>query len=120
MSYPLRLVLPIPPRELHPNARPHYRTKARLTRRCRERTRTETFALQPPRLRRAVLHVHWFWPDKRPRDTFDACASLKAYIDGMVDGGAIVDDSWQHMSVGNVSVSVDQKNPRVELTLEAA
>jgi hypothetical protein len=45
--------------------------------------------------------------------------ALKPSIDGIVDSGLVEGDSWQQMTVYNVSVEIDRKNPRVEITLNS-
>ncbi len=60
-----------------------------------------------------------FVPDNRPRDTCNILQSLKPSIDGIVDSGLVEGDSWQQMRVYNVSVAIDRKNPRVEITINS-
>jgi hypothetical protein len=44
----------------------------------------------------------------------------KAYIDGCKDAKLIAEDNWQVLHIAAISVAIDAKNPRVELTFERA
>ena len=58
-------------------------------------------------------------PNDRPRDTCNILQALKPTIDGIVDSGLVEGDSWQQMKLYNVSVEIDKKNPRVEITINS-
>jgi len=97
----LRIELPgLPPKELSPNARVHWRKKADETKlyRCDTGWRA-IFAkdgkdwLAPDM---AKVDVTFVVPDKRRRDKTNLAASFKAALDGLVDAGVIKDDSHDH------------------------
>ena len=60
-----------------------------------------------------------FVPDDRPRDTCNILQALKPTIDGIVDSGLVEGDSWQQMKLYNVTVEIDKKNPRGEITINS-
>jgi hypothetical protein len=80
------------------NARQHYMAHAKAMKEARERARdaaTDAVAAaewQPPP--RAEVHAWVIVPDERKRDIDNAVASLKPYLDGLVDGGVLKGDSW--------------------------
>jgi hypothetical protein len=53
-----------------------------------------------------------------PRDEANALAALKAAIDGIVDAGALIDDSRRHLHIAGVTISAEW-GPQVRITLEA-
>lgn len=69
------------------------------------------------RFTRPVLSIDFYWPDRRRRDTLNAVQSIKPYVDGVTDSGAIPDDNWQVLSIGHIRSHLDKTNPRVVLTL---
>ena len=112
------VVLSLPPRELSPNARPHWAAKARAVRQYREAAYLLALAEQPARpMRRARVTATFFFRDKRRRDGDNLLASLKPAFDGLADAGIVADDSAMiHMPVEQ---RVDRQNPRVEIAVEA-
>lgn len=60
-----------------------------------------------------------FVPNNLPRDTCNILQALKPTIDSIVESGLVEGDSWQQMKLYNVSVEIDNKNPRVEITINA-
>jgi hypothetical protein len=113
----------IPPRELWPNGRPNPFAKARAVRAHRDTARmTAAAAVTLGRIgkpwERATLQTAFYWPDLRRRDEGNAVASLKAYIDGLVDGGLLVDDSTANLRHLPATFDIDRKAPRVDLTIE--
>lgn len=70
--------------------------------------------------RRAAVEMVFFWPDTRRRDEDNAISSTKPHRDGMVDGGALVDDRKAIAGgLGITSLScrfeVDKLRPRLEI-----
>ena len=98
----LRIELPLPPKELSPNARVHYQVRARATREAKDEV-IIALAQQPPALRflrprpyeRATVTVTFIVPDRRNRDKGNLIGSAKPYLDGLVDAGVIADDNWK-------------------------
>ena len=117
----ITITIPIPAKELSPNWRGHWATKARRKAESREAAswRSKTFlavnAERQPRWERASARVTFHWPDKRRRDPDNAMASLKATWDGIADAGIVANDSgiWPERPV----FAVDRANPRVEIII---
>jgi len=54
---------------------------------------------KPPRpYEKAHITITWVAKDKRRRDTDNLFSSMKAYIDGLVEAGLLVDDDAMHVS----------------------
>ena len=60
----------------------------------------------------------FYYKDKRRRDPDSAIGSLKAAYDGLVDGGIVEDDDYDHMTRMPPKFLIDSKYPRVELTIK--
>lgn len=98
----LRLELPYPDPRLSPNARVHYYTLNRAKAEAKEqvlvalleqaRWKIGKWYKRKP-LDRATVTVTFIVGDKKRRDHGNAIASAKAYIDGLVDAGVIIDDN---------------------------
>jgi crossover junction endodeoxyribonuclease RusA len=92
----LKLTLPWPLKELSPNARTHWRTLAKAKKAYRQAcawTATEQGVrrIDPGPLVVSLLFVP---PDRRPRDTDNMLASLKAGLDGLADVLGVDDRLW--------------------------
>jgi crossover junction endodeoxyribonuclease RusA len=115
MSKEVKVTLPLPPKQLSPNARVHWAVKAKAVKQYREDARWAV-----------INHCHYHWPAAEVQATFyhsrnarrdkdNLLSSLKAAFDGLVDGGLLSDDSGlTHLPV---RTDIDKKNPRVELTI---
>lgn len=118
----VRLTLPLPPRELSPNARTHWARKARSVaayRLCAETmARKVVRASQRSRWDRAEVRTTFYLPDRRRRDRDNLMASMKAAWDGLVDAEILSDDRGlvQYPPV----LEVDRENPRVEIEVRPA
>ena len=113
----LTITLRLPPRELSPNARPHYLAKAEIVKAYRRGAYLKALVWQPrsPLALARVTARFWF-KDRRRRDRDNLLASLKAAFDGLADAGVVADDSRMiHMPV---ECDVDRRRPRVEITVE--
>lgn len=83
------LILPWPPRELHPNARVHWSKRAKQTK--IERKAAAYLAMMAgwasERLPEGRLHlwIDFYPPDRRKRDDDGLLASMKAARDGIAD-----------------------------------
>lgn len=120
MGDSLIITLPLPPPELHPNARPHYMAKAAKTKRYR--MDAYLVALHARREARHVLpwpsasvRVTRYAKTKRRADRDNVLASLKAAFDGIADAGVVLDDS--QLTYLPVVMAVDATDPRVEIEL---
>lgn len=109
----MTITLPLPPRELHPNSRPHWRTKAKHTKAYRHASWAACPFDRHARWKEATVQATFYFKDARRRDRDGMLSSLKAAFDGLADAGLIADDSGlTHLPV---IVKVDKLNPRVEL-----
>lgn len=91
-------VLDIPPGDLlNANERVHWAVRARRTRDLKRDAYVVAMSRGVPRMDRirvvGVVHP----PDRRRRDPHNLYPTLKAYIDGIVQAGVIVDDDAEHL-----------------------
>jgi Holliday junction resolvase RusA-like endonuclease len=90
----------LPDPDLSPNKRHHYMQVYRAKHAAKE----EAFLLvlhqgRPPKpYEKAHITVTWVAKDKRRRDPDNLFASMKSYIDGLVEVGLIEDDSAMHVT----------------------
>ena len=95
----LRIVLPLPPKELSPNAGKKW--PVGMINRITQKAQSDTIALvreQIPRgvpLEQATVTVTFVVPDQRDRDKDNLVAASKPYMDGLVKAGVIIDDNWK-------------------------
>jgi crossover junction endodeoxyribonuclease RusA len=111
--------LPLPRRTLSPNARPHWRTKARAVKAYRTLAwalAVEALGGKRPGWPRARARARFFFVDSRKRDGDNFLASLKSAFDGIADAGAVANDSG--LAHEPPEFHVDRERPRVEITLE--
>ncbi len=93
----------LPPREASPNARVHYMKLANVKRNMKDVMIASV--LEMPSMDRPVepmekahLTITFKASDKRRRDIDNLLSASKAYIDGLVAAGIIVDDSSDNLS----------------------
>jgi len=85
------LELPLPPKALHPNSRPHWRTKAEAVKRARRDARLVAGPQRPSApFARATVQATFYVA--RRNDTDNLAAWLKSYLDGLQDGGIVAND----------------------------
>ncbi|MBE3099905.1 MAG: RusA family crossover junction endodeoxyribonuclease [Planctomycetes bacterium] len=118
MGTPMVIVLPLPSRELSPNARPHYMAKARAVKRYRETAYLLALAERPARpMHAAKVTARFFFSTRRRRDRDNLLASLKPAFDSIADARVVTNDAGMiHMPVEQY---VDRTDPRVEIVVEA-
>ncbi len=63
------------------------------------------------------VDVRIFYRTNRTRDEDNAMGSLKSYYDGIVDSGLVADDDKSNMVRTIPELLLDDKSPRVEMTL---
>lgn len=117
----MKIVLPLPPRALSPNARGHWAPKARAVKQYRMIAFIEAKnagAGRGPAWERAEVRTVFCVPDNRRRDPDNLLASCKAALDGIVDSGLLTDD--RYLILHPPVVVVDRKWPRVEIELTEA
>lgn len=118
----MTIILQLPPKELHPNARTHWRVKALHTKAYRLAAALSAktwirsgMGSMPTRWPAATVEATFYFRDARRRDRDGMLSSLKAAFDGLSDAGLIADDSGlTHLPV---VVAIDRRNPRVELNV---
>ena len=126
----LRVLLPLPAKALHPNARVHWRVKHKATKEARRKaffagwealvTMGKPCAVAPPMWEAATVKIVWYAKTRRWPDPDNALAATKAYMDGLaapthngIGAGIIANDSG--FSFLPVKVETDKENPRVEI-----
>lgn len=87
------VALPWPPRELSPNARPHWAAKARAVKQYRQACAwaCKAAGLTAPAVERIHLWVDFYPPSRRKIDDDNLIASFKAGRDGIADALGIDD-----------------------------
>jgi crossover junction endodeoxyribonuclease RusA len=117
MTEPQRfsVVLPIPNRVLSPNARVHWRRKAKATKAYRKNAYLVALHLGEPRWTNARIELDFYFDTNRKRDKDNLLASMKAAMDGFADAGVIVNDSG--FEYASPRLHVDKENPRVVVTI---
>jgi Holliday junction resolvase RusA-like endonuclease len=93
----LHIRLPKPPQELHPNHKCHPMLRSRLTRKARTNARLLSLVAldrrPAPYWTKVQIRVTWWFKVDRRRDERNLDGWLKAYVDGIVDAGIMIDDS---------------------------
>ena len=90
------ILVVIPGRPPSPNARRHWRAISKDNAHWKEIARLATVEALPTGwepLRRCRMTVEFVVPDRRDRDDDNLIAAQKPCVDGIVRGGAILDDS---------------------------
>jgi len=105
------ITLPLPSRNLSPNARVHWSKLADFKKRARRLAAFETFA-QIGQQQFKGYRLDFFWPNKRRRDKDNATACCKAYLDGVADCTGQDDSEWDF---DGVRFEIDRENPRLEI-----
>lgn len=83
---------------LSANDRHHWRKKAERTRYWRQLAAVCVHAAQVEQLTgRVHITVTFAWPDRRRRDVGNLAPTVKAIVDGLVDGGLLPDDDDKHV-----------------------
>lgn len=115
----IRITLTLPPADLSPNARVHWRRKARAVKAYRDQAYLEAIQAggRNARWADAVSEVAFYWPDGRQRDYDNASATLKPAWDGMVDAGLLVGDASKSLSHRPIKFGISGDHPRVEIRL---
>jgi crossover junction endodeoxyribonuclease RusA len=112
----LVVTLPLPPKELSPNARAHWRKKSAAVKAYRALAANAVRLVgRVPRWEGATMTAVVYMPDARTPDDDNAAAALKAARDGIADAGLVENDRDIH--AGRTAVQVDRDRPRVEITL---
>ena len=124
MSESFTISLPLPGGLLSPNYRPGSHgsrmAQAGATKKYRKLAREAVEAVQLEDLPwgKCSVKARFYYYAKRKRDPDNACGSLKAVYDGIVDAGVVKDDDWERMEREKPDCNHDPLHPRVELTVE--
>lgn len=110
--------MPIPHRMLSPNARPHWRAKAKHVAAARASAEMHARAAcnTAPKWKRARVTLRWIRATARTADVQNLIAWIKPHIDGIEDAGIIEND--RGLEWGAVEQTKDKANPRIEITIE--
>ena len=90
----------LPDPALSPNKRLHYMELYKAKASAKQEAAALVLAQgKPPRpYEKAHITITWVAKDKRRRDTDNLFSSMKAYIDGLVEAGLLVDDDAMRAS----------------------
>jgi len=118
----LIITLPLPHADLSPNARVHRmqlarrKKKARLDGGLAAKVAINASNLPTaPRWAAVTVECHWFFRERRRRDSDNLTASLKAAMDGLTDAGVWLDDSG--VKPLPPVIAYDAADPRVEIVV---
>ena len=105
------ITLPLPSRNLSPNARNHWSKLANFKKQARRLAALETWDQVGPAMFKGY-RLDFYWPTKRRRDKDNAAAMCKAYLDGVADCTGQDDSEWEFYGV---RFAIDKENPRLEI-----
>ncbi len=116
----ITITLDLPPKQLSPNSRTHWRPRALATKRYKESAQMCAIAAKDGERfewQKASAKCSFYFPDARRRDEDNARASLKAAFDGIVKAGILADDSTRHLTHEPAEFGIDRDRPRVEIRI---
>lgn len=120
----MQFVLPWPHKNLSPNARPHWSTKAKAVKGARHMAKYTALEaagrdvakfIETFRAGRVSVRYEFFPKDRRRRDVDNLMASTKAYTDGIADALAM-DDSRFRIAAEIASETARQPFVRVRVS----
>jgi crossover junction endodeoxyribonuclease RusA len=106
------ITLPLPSRNLSPNARVHWSKLANFKKQARRLAALEAFDQYMIGAPFKGYRLDFYWPTKRRRDKDNATAMCKAYLDGVADALGQDDSEWDF---DGVRFAIDKENPRLEI-----
>ena len=114
----MTITLQLPPQQLKPNGRYHWRAKAAKVAQYRADARYAAMAAaydcqQAEALSAATVRVRAFWPTVRKMDPDNLLATMKAAFDGFTDAGIWLDD--REITFLPSLQDKDAANPRIEI-----
>ena len=119
-----RIILPHPHRSLHPNSPVFSRggriNKAKQAKQCRKLSKEaiEELMLDTTPWPCVSVVYDWYFTIKRDRDDDNYIAACKAYRDGIVDAGLVLDDNSLMWRTAGCFFHVGAKETkRLEITL---
>jgi crossover junction endodeoxyribonuclease RusA len=119
----ITIILPLPSRTTHPNARGHWAVKARATKQQRQDAYYAALAAldcrEPPRWKHATIHAAFYKPNGRVLGDADNCVAwLKASADGIADAGILDNDRGLVWLAPTQIVGKTAGEPRVVVTIK--
>ncbi len=113
------IILPLPPAAMNPNgSHGHWAQVARARKKCRKLACEAVKAEQIDETwQRVEVKAVFFYYQKRRRDGSNFNTRLKSYFDGIVDGGLVVDDDYEHWTTMPPEFFIDRTQGRVEITI---
>lgn len=105
----------LPDKRLSPNAREHFMRKASVVADIRKEawvTARNAWGSEPA-MKQARIIYKFIVTTRGRRDVENLLSSCKGAVDGIVDAGVLVDDSWQHLSIGGASIELGEKEQTV-------
>ena len=116
----IKITLTLPPRELSPNWRGHWRTKRKAVKKYRQAAHLTAFLERDGRQSswvRATAQATFRYHVRRRRDKDNLLAMLKPAFDGVSDAGVILDDAGlTHLPV-EIVTGVPKADERVEIVI---
>jgi crossover junction endodeoxyribonuclease RusA len=116
-------VLPLPPRDVSPNARVHWAVRHKATKAARKSAWYWFLRALPKgwKYTPVCLDIAYHCPVSsvgyRPRDVQNAIAALKPSIDGMVDAGVVPDDSAKWVQFGRIALTNKRNGEKPGVTI---
>jgi crossover junction endodeoxyribonuclease RusA len=109
------ITLPLPSRNLSPNARVHWSKLADFKKQARRLAALEGFLQLKLDEKLSGYRLDFYWSTKRRRDKDNAAAMCKAYLDGVADFTGQDDSEWDF---DGVRFEIDRENPRLEIVFK--
>ena len=116
MTAQITVVCPLPPRQLSPNSRCHWRTRHKHSKKYRVACFTELVSRRRGDVdwSNARLQATFYYKDKRRRDRDNMAAMLKYAYDGIAAALGVDDYGFRPQMP---EVTVDKDDPRVEIVV---
>lgn len=115
----ITITISLPPKELSPNARPHRMAKAKRVKSYRYESYIETLSAtqncRDMKWSHVTVQIIYYNKTRHEPDRDNIISSLKSAMDGIGDGGLLIDDKDIYQLP--VIRRYDKKNPRVEIIL---
>ena len=114
----ITVTLPLPPKELSPNSRAHWRRKAHRAAHYRWDAQVMLLHRTLPATspwKAATVKCRFYFPTAQSHDRDNLLASAKAAFDGFADAGLVKNDA--QFTYEPVEYEKDASNPRVEITI---
>lgn len=119
MRYDVKLIIERkPPPTLNRITNMHWATRRKLKKLWEEEVAVAALNAGRPKFKRTEVQIVLYYAQKRKRDQDNLMGSAgKLLLDGLRYAGVIPDDDMQTISLPEIMVKIDRKNPRVEIWL---